>query len=206
MLFYQAIDTATLELLINLQQRAPFKELRLVGGTSLALQYGHRKSIDIDLFGNLIADDITIAKELNSIGKTFILKKTPHILIYSVNDIKVDLVNYPYPWIGDLIEVDGLSLANDEDIAAMKLSAITGRGSKKDFIDLHFLLEKFSLSELLKFYSRKFHDGSEFLVLKSLIYFEDAEQDPPPSMLISVSWNDVKIKIVQEHRKYLRTL
>jgi len=206
MLFYQAIDTATLELLINLQQRAPFKELRLVGGTSLALQYGHRKSIDIDLFGNLIADDITIAKELNSIGKTFILKKTPHILIYSVNDIKVDLVNYPYPWIGDLIEVDGLSLANDEDIAAMKLSAITGRGSKKDFIDLYFLLEKFSLSELLKFYSLKFHDGSEFLVLKSLIYFEDAEQDPPPSMLISVSWNDVKKKIVQEHRKYLRTL
>lgn len=206
MLQYKTIDPATLELLKHLLQKEIFKDLRLVGGTALALQYGHRKSIDIDLFGSFEADEFTIAGELRTIGEVIVLKKTPRIYIYSVNGVKLDIVNYPYPWIEELIEQDELRLAHAKDIGAMKLAAITGRGTKKDFFDLYFLLKKYSLEELLHFYDQKYSDGSEFLVLKSLIYFEDAESDPDPVMLIPVSWSKVKKRILQTHSAYLKSL
>jgi len=72
------------------------------------------------------------------------------------------------------------------------LAAITGRGSKKDFVDIYFLLQEFSLQQLFDFYDMKFHDGNRFLVLKSLTYFEDAERDQMPKMLIDVDWKTVK--------------
>ncbi len=90
MLFYQTIDTPTLELLKKLLGIALFKNLRLAGCTSLALQMGHRKSIDLDLFGILQADDLTLSGELNVFEKFTWLKKTPHINIFSINGIKVD--------------------------------------------------------------------------------------------------------------------
>lgn len=206
MLQYKTIDPATLELLKHLMQKEIFKDLRLVGGTSLALQYGHRKSIDIDLFGSFEADEFTIAEELRTIGEVTVLKKTPRIYIYSVSGVKVDIVNYPYPWIEELIKQDELRLAHAKDIGAMKLAAITGRGTKKDFFDLYFLLETYSMAELLHFYDQKYSDGSEFLVLKSLIYFEDAESDPDPVMLIPVSWSKVKKRVLQIHAAHFKSL
>jgi glutamate synthase domain-containing protein 1 len=80
----------------------------------------------------------------------------------------------------------------------MKLAAVAGRGSKKDFIDIYFLLKEFSLSELLAFYNQKYSDGSSFMVLKSLTYFNDADDDPNPVMLIPTSWEQVKTYIAKE--------
>ena len=80
----------------------------------------------------------------------------------------------------------------------MKLAAITGRGARKDFIDLYFLLDTFSLPELFNFFRNKFPDGNDFLVYKSLTYFADAEVEPMPKMLKPVEWEEVKIKIIQE--------
>lgn len=79
----------------------------MVGGTSLALQIGHRKSIDIDLFGKLDVDEIEIAKILAGLGKTTILNKTKNINIYLIDGIKVDLVNYHYPWLEEVTNADG---------------------------------------------------------------------------------------------------
>jgi len=134
MLHYQTIDAPTLEILKRLLQMQVFNELRLVGGTSLALQLGHRKSIDLDLFGSLEADDFLVSKALKTFNSVTILQKSENITIYSIEGIKVDIVNYTYPWLSAVKIEDGIKLAHLEDIAAMKLSAITGRGTKKDFI------------------------------------------------------------------------
>lgn len=138
MLHHETIDSKTLGLLRKLQQIPAFSNLRLVSGTSLALQIGHRKSIDINLFGNINADNITISKSIDKIAEVTSLKKSKNINIYLINDIKVDVVNYHYKWLENPIIKDDIVLAGKKDIAAMKLSAITGRGTKKDFIDLFF--------------------------------------------------------------------
>jgi predicted nucleotidyltransferase component of viral defense system len=202
MLFYETVYPQTLGLLKKLQGSDFFSSLRLVGGTALALQIGHRISVDLDLFGKLKGDIISLNKELTSLGQTELIQQTENIHIYSINDIKVDVVNYPYPWLKPALNVDGLSLATIEDIAAMKLAAIAGRGSKKDFIDLYFILQRFSLKEILTFYSKKYHDGSVFLVLRSITYFDDAEEELMPKMLINISWNEIKRTILLHLKKY----
>lgn len=201
MLHYNTITTETLELLKKLQAVPAFSELRLVGGTALALQIGHRNSIDIDLFGKLSIDEIALNEALSNIGTLIQLKKSKNINIYSLNNIKLDIVNYPYQWIGQPIKTDTLLLAGLKDIAAMKLAAITSRGTKKDFIDVFFLLNRFSLPEMLDFYAKKYHDGSVFLVLKSLTYFEDADQDETPKMYVEYDWEKTKTKIIKEINK-----
>lgn len=206
MLHYQTIDTPTLELLKKLLSLEVFQQMRLAGGTSLALQYGHRKSVDIDLFGTLPPDSIAITAGLSSLGDIKNLQNLQNIKSYLINGIKVDIVNYPYPWISELMHVDNLRLANEKDIGAMKLAAITGRGSKKDFFDLYFLLKHYSVQELLNLYSKKYSDGSLFMVLKSLTYFDDAEEDTEPLQLIPVSWHEVKKTIVSKHKEYLDAL
>jgi predicted nucleotidyltransferase component of viral defense system len=206
MLHYQTIDTTTLEVLKKLLSVEIFRHMRLAGGTSLALQYGHRKSIDLDLFGTLPPDSIAITAELGLMGDVQNLQNHQNIKSYIINGIKVDFVNYPYPWIRPLIVEDNLRLASDIDIAAMKLAAITGRGSKKDFIDLYFLLNRYSLPELLNFYAEKYTDGSVFMVLKSLTYFDDAEEDAEPLQLMTYSWAEVKKEIKMQHKKYLDSL
>lgn len=202
MLFYQTVDTEALELLKKLLAIELFDGLRLVGGTSMALQKGHRKSIDLDLFGSINAETFEINTELNELGSLTVLKNSKNIHVYLVNGIKVDIVQYPYAWLYPQIKADGLRLADCRDIAAMKLAAITGRGSKKDFIDLYFLLNNYTIAEMLDYYLAKYPDGSLFLVLKSLVYFEDAEEDEMPNMLFPIEWEKVKRRILKAYTDY----
>jgi hypothetical protein len=204
MLQYHTVDESTLELLKQLQQHDLFRELRLVGGTSLALQIGHRTSIDIDLFGSIDVDEIDINAALASIGSVTQLKSSKNIHIYLVNNVKVDIVNYPYPWLQPAIVEDGLLLADTVDIAAMKLAAITGRGSKKDFIDLYFLLQQMDISEILDHYVAKYKDGSVFMTLKSIIYFDDADKDEMPNMFSDLSWDQVKSAISAAYSDFMK--
>jgi hypothetical protein len=204
MLHYETVDAQLLELIKALQKETAFSELRLVGGTSLALQLGHRKSVDIDLFGVYSADSIAVLKILNELGNVTVLNKSDNINIFLINGIKIDLVNYHYKWLEKPFVSGGLKLADIKDIAAMKLSAITGRGTKKDFIDLYFLLQKFKFEEILDFYTKKYHDGSLFLVLKSLTYFEDADQNEMPVMVKPIDWEQVKSFIMDATKYYLR--
>lgn len=201
MLQEKAVSPRLLELLKYLMQQQELNCFVLVGGTALALQYGHRESVDADLFGEQPLDTLDLAGILSGFGKVKLLKKSKSIEVYSVDSIKVDFVYYRYPLLRPLVEQSGLRLASPEDIAAMKLSAIAGRGSKKDFIDLYLLLKYFSLEEMMEFYLEKFPDGSEFLVLKSLLYFDDAESEAAPKMFIEVSWEEIKQRIRDEAAK-----
>ena len=204
MLHYKTIDENTLGLLKQLMHLSEFSEMRLVGESALALQIGHRTSVDLDLFGSINTDELAISQSINKIGNSTILKKSPNIFIYKINNIKVDFVNYPFKWLDPLIFEDEIRLAGKKDIAAMKLSAITGRGSKKDFIDLFYLLRAFSLSEMLDFYRLKFPDASEFLVLKSLIYFGDCERDETPRIFEGFSWPEIKRELEATINEFLK--
>ena len=192
MLQYQTIYPATLQLLKDLQALDLLKECRLVGGTALALQVGHRRSVDLDFFGTIPETSDEIQDILREHHEVSIVKESKNIHIYLIDGVKVDLVNYKYDWIGSPVQEDVIRLAGVKDIAAMKVAAIIGRGTKKDFIDLYFLLKQFSLKELLELYLQKYPDGSLFIALKSLSYFEDAEADPMPVMFEHIEWTDVK--------------
>jgi hypothetical protein len=188
-----------MELLKKIMSEKLFSDFNLVGGTSLALQMGHRNSIDIDLFGKQEIDSEEFINVLNTFGKTEVSKSSKNILITDVEGIKVDFVNYQYDLIEKPLEINGIRLVSKKDIAAMKLNAIAGRGSKKDFIDLYFLLNEFSLKQMLDFYNKKYFDGSEFMVLKSLSYFEEANEQPLPQMMkTTFNWETCKQKIIEE--------
>lgn len=192
MLSYKVVEPHTLELLKKLSQETFLSKARLVGGTALALQYGHRMSIDLDFFGDIENDSETIRETLSDIGSLSIIKETTNIKIYLVNGIKVDFVNYKYPWIDSVVEEDGLHLASPKDIAAMKINAVEGRGTKKDFIDMYFLLQHYTLKEILTFYAEKYPENSQFRALMSLSYFEDAENELTPKMFVNIGWDDMK--------------
>jgi len=203
MLHKQAVSPKLLELISNLMQVEAFNNFNLVGGTSMALQIGHRLSIDIGLFGVSEINEIEFNEELSRLGTIHLLKKSKNILIYNVDGIKVDFVNYKYPLLEYPKTINSIRMVSLKDIGAMKLNAISGRGSRKDFIDLYFLLKYFSLRELLDFYNEKYADGAEFLVIKSLQYFEDAESEEFPEMIIPVVWEELKTKIRNEANKLI---
>ncbi len=198
MLHYETVEPATLGLLRQLQDIPFLSNTRLVGGTSLALQIGHRQSIDIDLFGELECEQYELVDALSDLGKLIVLKESKNIHVYQLNGVKLDIVNYKYPWIKPMIVEDNLRLADMEDIAAMKITAIIGRGTKKDFIDLAFLLDYFSLDEMLNFYEKKYPEASRFMAMKSITYFDDAEHEPMPYMLKEKSWDNIKDRILKE--------
>jgi hypothetical protein len=160
------------------------------------LHIGHRKSIDLDIFGHLDLSPLEVEQELRVYGATSVRNRSKRIQGYMVSGVQVDLVEYDYPWLDAPAMGEGLRLASCRDIAAMKLAAITNRGTKKDFVDLRFLLETFELAELLDFYARKFADGALFPVLKSLVFFDDADEDPMPNMLTTCDWQTTKKRIV----------
>lgn len=202
MLSYKTVESHTLELLKGLMAEPLFCDLRLVGGTALALQYGHRSSIDLDFFGKIDAEDEAVKEILRKYGKLLVIKESKNIKIFQLDGVKVDIVNYKYPWIKNPIVKDGITLAAPEDIAAMKINAIEGRGTKKDFIDMYFLLQHFNLQEILTFYQNKYPENSIFRALMSLSYFDDAEEQFMPKMFSPISWEEMKTYILAQVENY----
>lgn len=203
MLSYQTVHPDTLELLKTLALQHEMQGMRLVGGTSLALQYGHRQSVDLDFFGKLNVSQDEIIDMLSRLNYDYkVLNQTKSILQLVVNKIKVDIIDYSYAWIDEPVVDNGIVLASPKDIAALKINAIEGRGSKKDFIDVYLLLQHFSLDEILGFYAAKYPNHSMLMALKSLIYFEDAEPQIMPKMFIKTTWDEMKIAIVKAVNDY----
>ena len=149
MLHYETIIPETQSLLEKLSALPVLDDARLVGGTALALQLGHRTSVDLDFFGRINADSEGLRDILREVGRVEVASVSKNINIFWINGVKVGMVSYPCPWIDLPIVEDGVRLASLNDIAAMKVSAIVNRGTKKDFIDLYTLLQHFALDESL---------------------------------------------------------
>ena len=186
--------------------RQPFiRDFYLVGGTALALHLGHRESIDLDFFSaeNFVLEKLK--KEIPALGQYRLTNEEDGTLDGMLDDVKLTFIRYAYPLLFPLVDWSGVQLADERDIACMKIDAISSRGSRKDFIDLYFLLEKYSLSALFSFFEQKYShiEYNKLHLLKSLAYFDDAEEDVMPKMLKSVSWDVVKEKILGETRKLI---
>ena len=205
MLSLQTVYPDTLELLKALAQAPILSNMRLVGGTALALQYGHRRSVDLDFFGQTTESVEELTEALKECSEDLtLLSASKTIRAYKMRDVKVDVVNYNYPWIDEAVMDSGIQLASPKDIAAMKVNAVIGRGTKKDFVDIYFLLQHYSFERLMQFYLEKYSDGSEYRALLSMTYFGDADLQPMPYMFSDVSWEEIKKRILQEVEEYNR--
>jgi len=156
------------------------------------------------MFGARPFEKDEILELLSGIGDCRPIQQTKNILILNIDGVKVDFVNYKYPLIQELKLEAGIRLIDLPDIAAMKLGAITGRGRKRAFINLYFLLQQYSLKALLAFYNQKYPDGAEFLVARSLTYFEDADGDEDLHLFLRANWSEVKKTITQEVKKLFK--
>lgn len=207
MLQIQTVEPGTFSLLKELSGLEVLSDFRLCGGTSLSLQIGHRVSVDLDFFGPVLADQFeSILDTLNQIYEVEVNYRNQKVLSCYINGIKVDFVLYQYPWIEKPLYSDGITLCSINDIGAMKLEAIKGRGRKRDFTDLFFLLKRFKLDELLQFNIQKYKNHDQTLILKSLSYFEDAETDEDIKTLEKTTWNQIKSKLQAELKTFLKNL
>lgn len=191
-----------------LGERDILKDAYLAGGTALALQIGHRVSVDFDFFTQAKFDPQQVVQQLTMLSMPFHLERTaPGTILGFVGKTKFSLFEYIYPLLEKPVSYDGIALAHISDIAAMKLAAIGDRGTKRDFIDLYFIVEihkHLLLDAVFQLYDKKFavlHQNKIHL-LKALIYFDDAETDHMPEMLHAVSWKEVK-KFFQDQVKRL---
>ncbi|MCK5528227.1 MAG: nucleotidyl transferase AbiEii/AbiGii toxin family protein [Kiritimatiellae bacterium] len=200
MLCYKTVSPPLIELLQNLMKEDLLKPFILVGGTSLALRLGHRISSDIDLFSVKSFDVDHITQLLRKEYMIQALETAENTIRGSINDIKIDIISHRYPMIEPPVCIDGLRLASLKDIAAMKLNAITNRGSKKDFTDYAELLDHFSHDEMLSFFAEKYTDANIWAVEKSLSYFDDADPEPPTHNLKEYNWEMTKNKILENIR------
>ena len=203
MLHTETLDSKTLELLKRIQALPFLRQMRLVGGTGLALQLGHRISVDLDLFGQWSPAEL-LADELKKCGTVIRNGAQEKLQFFQINGVKVDCVMYEYPWLDPAIEEDGLRLASISDIAAMKINAITNRGSRKDFVDLFFIMKSHSLKEILTWFLAKYGDVNPAMAIRSLTYFVDAELQPMPKMLAPLDWEGVKQTIKRQVQAFCR--
>lgn len=203
MLQTNTVNQYTLELLNKLSSHTKLNDFFLVGGTALALQIGHRISIDLDFFSinSFKEDELTVFLEQEFDMEIFQVSKNS--ITGKIKDIKVDFISHQYPLLSSILSYNSIKLAALEDISAMKLNAIKNRGTKKDFVDLYFLLKQFTLEEMLNFANKKYPNHSDMLTVKSLVYFDDADLQPDCEMLVNVSWDEVKNTISQHTLKFL---
>ena len=196
MLQTRTVEPGTLGLLKELMAMPLLEQFYLVGGTALALQLGHRVSIDLDLFTLETFDKTDLVEALSNEFDFSLESEGTSMLITYINDVKVDFVKMNYPILFPPMIAVGIRMLDIRDIAPMKLKAITQRGSKKDFFDIYFLLNQMPLSKILQLFSEKFKQQEIFHVVKSLTYFEDAEQYADPILFDKkITWSSVKSEV-----------
>lgn len=202
-MFTQAIDDKTKRLLGKIASSGLVKEFYLAGGTALALQLGHRLSLDLDWFRAEKFSITNVKRRLSELGDFEVINEEEGTINGILEGIKVSFLRYDYGMIFPFIVFEKVKLADERDIAAMKIDAVSSRGSKKDFIDIYFLLKKYSLAELIGFFEKKYANikYNKLHILKSLVFFEDAEDEPMSVMLKEAVWEDIKKKITTETNK-----
>lgn len=172
----------------------------LAGETGLALQFGHRLSLDLDFFATVQFDEETLLQRVHKLEEFSLVSKAPYTLHTTIGETKVSFRGYAYPVLFPEIRFLEVAVADLRDIACMKVSAIASRGTKRDFIDLYVSAQRFGLTEVLQLFDRKYAQThySRIHILKSLTFFGDAEKDPMPHMLIPLDWGEVKRFFLRE--------
>jgi hypothetical protein len=173
----------------------------LAGGTGLALQIGHRVSEDLDLFRTVPVDVGRLQRVVRAVGNAETLQEDERTLTLILSGIKISFFSVPDPFLFAGRPFLFFQLADVRDIALMKLAAIAGRGSRRDFVDLYTILRGgLPLEQCFRWLPQKYGEGryNAYHILKSLTYFADAEGEPMPRMLEPFDWNECKAFFVRE--------
>lgn len=200
-LFTDTLTKGTSRLVSLLQEKKPefLKNFYLSGGTGLSLQIGHRESEDLDFFSKNDFDPDKIKQDLEIFSNPNQVQTEKGTLNCYIEGTKLQFLHYPYNLLEPTIDWSDVKISSTLDIACTKLITIGARGSKKDFVDIYFLLKKYSLAELFESLEKKY-TGTKYdtaHIMKSLIYFKDAENQPMPRMHSQVDWEDIKSKIIE---------
>lgn len=210
MLYTDAVETRTLELLRSLQGKEYLKGFYLAGGTALALYYGHRKSIDLHFFSNFEFSVLDMIESLQQDFPLQLFNTAENTIKGAIKNINIDIIAHRYEYLDIPLETDGIGLLSEPDILAMKLNAISISGQRtKDYIDIYFALidNKYSLTEILSFYKMKYKQDSDMHVIKSLIYFEDIDLGDWPVLIRNkkIRWEDIKQFLEKEVQIYINS-
>ncbi|MFZ5366185.1 MAG: nucleotidyl transferase AbiEii/AbiGii toxin family protein [Patescibacteria group bacterium] len=209
-MFTKTLSRSAQNSLAILGKSGLLKDGYLAGGSALALHLGHRYSLDFDFFTPRSFDAKQLTLKLGKLGNFKKETIKSDTIVGEFNKVKFSFFYFPYPLVKKLGRFLNLQLADPADIGAMKIAAIVDRGTKRDFIDLYFLIkEKYQIEEILKFYNKKYQKLSEniYSIIKSLKYFEDAEESEMPRMIKKISWEEIKrffeSEAVRLGKKYL---
>ncbi len=198
MLHLNTIDEITHQTLLSFHSKEYLNGFSLVGGTNLSLRFGHRKSIDLDMFStsSFIPSEIN---DLLQIDYDYRYRSNNRYMLFSyVNNVKVDWVHHPFLLLMPIEVIEGIRLFSIADVSAMKLFAVTKRGSKKDFFDIYKLCEVLGPDEIIKHFVKKYGEDKIWMMKMSLLYFEDADKDEDPEILEkNLSWLKVKKYMIQ---------
>ena len=184
------------------------KDFYLAGGTGLAFQLKHRLSLDLDFFTRKDINNKILIQKLKNLGKLSIEKEAENSLNGYFNRTRITFLKYDYPCLFSFKEIQGIKVADSRDIGCMKIDAISSRGTKRAFIDIFYICQKvISFDKLIKLFKRKYKSINYNIIhiFKSMTYFEDAEGDPMPKMIIPIYWKEVKKYFKEEAKKFKET-
>lgn len=204
-IYTETLPDATAKLIEKIKLLPELKSFYLSGGTALSLQLGHRESEDLDFFSQPDFKPDAIQQVLLKIGPLTSTQEERGTLNTFLEGVKLQFLHYPYSLLEKAIEWNGLRLSSVIDIACTKLITISSRGSKKDFIDLYEILKTFTLDQLFEKLDTKYKDVNynHARILKSLVYFDDADSQPMPRIHNELEWDKVKQDITGKVKKYI---
>lgn len=190
-----------LDKIINMPDLADFY---LSGGTALSLQLGHRESEDLDFFSQKEFNPEMLQSKLIPFGKVTNVEVKKNTLNLFLDYVKIQFLYYPYDLLKKPASYQNISISSLIDIACTKLITISSRGSKKDFIDLFVLLQSFTLHFLFESLDKKYKNinYNHLHIIKSLVFFEDADIQPMPRLHIDINWEEIKKAITQKAVEY----
>lgn len=206
-MFEQVLPGNTKAILALLEKSEIVQKAYLAGGTALALQLGHRISYDLDFFTQEEFDEQMLLPEIEKISNFQLEKIAWRTILGKFRDVKFSIFYYKYPLLYAAKKFGMINITDICDIAAMKIAAIASRGTKRDFVDLYFICkETVTLSEAIQLYDKKYENlaTTEIHIMKSLIFFADAESDEMPKMLKKVVWEDIKKYFENEVKKLVK--
>ena len=206
-MFEQVLAGNTKAVLALLEKSEVIQKAYLAGGTALALQLGHRISYDLDFFTQEEFDAEMLLPEIEEISDFQLEKISWRTILGKFEDVKFSIFYYKYPLLYAAKKFGMIKITDIRDIAAMKIAAIASRGTKRDFVDLYFICKEIvTLPDAIQLYDKKYKNlaTTEIHIMKSLVYFEDAESDEMPKMLKKAEWEDVKKYFEDEVRRLVK--
>lgn len=182
----------------------------MAGGTALALQIGHRTSLDFDFYTGEKFDTRKFREQFDAeFQKSQEIYVAQDSIEIDANGVKMSFFWYPYKLIRPAVRIEEILLASKEDIAAMKILAISQRGRRRDFIDIYFLIKEFGLEQIMKFAKEKYPAFNIYVGLQGLVYFQDANDESDKDRIImqrKIDWKEIKKYLIKEANNFKKLL